>query len=150
MLSLEILLNIIHLLLSRKARLLSHHSAFIPRLCLYPKAMPLSQGHAFIQRPCLYPKAVPVSQGRAFIPRPCLYPKVMPLSKGRAFIPSTFIFATWIVFLFFLNLRFQTPSHLLCLYSWVCVRSGQEPRRPFFSRRGSYESCASAIGPVYV
>ena len=40
--------------------------------------------------------------------------------------------------LFFLNLKFQASSHLQWLYSPVCVRPGQKPRRPVFSQRGSY------------
>ena len=35
---------------------------------------------------------------------------------------SAFVFATQIVqFLYFLNPEFPVSSHLLCLYSWVCV-----------------------------
>ena len=42
---------------------------------------------------------------------------------------SAFVFATWIVqCLYFLNLKFPISSHLLCLYSSVCVRPGQKPR----------------------
>ena len=41
--------------------------------------------------------------------------------------------------LYFLNPKFQDSSHLLCLYSPVYVRPGQKPRRPVFSKRGSYE-----------
>ena len=53
---------------------------------------------------------------------------------------SAFVFATRIVqSLFFLNLKFQASSHLLWLYSLVCVGPGQKPRRPFFSQRGSYD-----------
>ena len=52
---------------------------------------------------------------------------------------SAFVFATWIVqFLFYLNPKFQASSHLLWLYSPVCVRPGRKPRRPVFSQRGSY------------
>ena len=52
---------------------------------------------------------------------------------------SAFVFATWIVLsLSFLNPKFQISSPLLCLYSSVCVRPGRKPRRPVFSRRGSY------------
>ena len=40
--------------------------------------------------------------------------------------------------LFFLNPKFQASSHLLWLYSPVCVRPGRKPRRPVFSRHGSY------------
>ena len=51
---------------------------------------------------------------------------------------SAFVFATKIVLsLFFLNPKFQASSHLLWLYSPVCVGSGQNPRRPVFSERGS-------------
>ena len=53
---------------------------------------------------------------------------------------GAFVFATWIVqSLFFLNLKFQVPSYLLWLYSPVCVRPGRKPRRPVFSRLGSYK-----------
>ena len=41
---------------------------------------------------------------------------------------SAFIFATWIVqFLNFLNPKFPTSSHVLCLYSSVCVGPVQTP-----------------------
>ena len=50
---------------------------------------------------------------------------------------SAFVFATRIVqFLYFLNLKFQASSHLLWLYSLVCVGPGRKPRRPVFSQRG--------------
>ena len=39
---------------------------------------------------------------------------------------------------FFLNTKFQTSSHLVWLYSLVCVRPGWKPGRPVFSQRGSY------------
>ena len=39
--------------------------------------------------------------------------------------------------LYFLNPRFQASSHLLWLYSLVCVGPGRKPRRPVFSQRGS-------------
>ena len=52
---------------------------------------------------------------------------------------SAFIFATWIVqSLFCLNPNAQVSSHLLWLYSLVCVRPGRKPRRPVFFQRGSY------------
>ena len=58
---------------------------------------------------------------------------------------SAFVFATWIVqYLFYLNLKFQAPSHLLWLYSLVCVGPGQKPRRLVFSQRGSNYSKAKA------
>ena len=51
---------------------------------------------------------------------------------------SAFVFALRIVqSLFLLNPKFQASSHLLLLYSLVCVRLGQKPRRPVFSQRGS-------------
>ena len=53
---------------------------------------------------------------------------------------SAFVFATEIVrSLFFLNLKFNASSHLLWLYSLVCVGPGRKPRRPVFSQRGSYQ-----------
>ena len=44
--------------------------------------------------------------------------------------------------------NFQASSHLLCLYSLVCVGPGRKPRRPVFSQRGSYKanSLASLFG----
>ena len=56
---------------------------------------------------------------------------------------SAFVFVTRIVqFLFFVNPKFLASSLLLNLYRPVCVRPGRKPRRPVFSRRGSY--CALA------
>ena len=53
---------------------------------------------------------------------------------------SAFVFATRIVQSFyFLNPKFQASSHLVWLYSPVCVGPGRKPRRPVFSQRGSYE-----------
>ena len=52
---------------------------------------------------------------------------------------SAFVFAIQIVqFLYYLNPKFQASSHLLWLYSPVCVRPGRKPRRPVFSQQGSY------------
>ena len=54
-------------------------------------------------------------------------------------LTSAFVFATRIVeSLYFLNPKFQASSHLLWLYSLVCVGPGRKPRRPIFSQRGSY------------
>ena len=39
--------------------------------------------------------------------------------------------------LFYLNPKFQASSHLVWLYSPVCVGPGRKPRRPVFSQRGS-------------
>ena len=55
---------------------------------------------------------------------------------------SGFVFATRIVqSLYFLNTKIQASSHLLWLYSLVCVGPGRKPRRPVFSERGSYHMC---------
>ena len=59
--------------------------------------------------------------------------------RSTAQLISAFVFATWIVqSLFYLNPKFQAPSHLLCVYSLVCVGHGRKPRRPVFSQRGSF------------
>ena len=39
--------------------------------------------------------------------------------------------------LLYVNPKFQVPSHLLWLYSLVCVGPGQKLRKPVFSQRGS-------------
>ena len=53
---------------------------------------------------------------------------------------SAFVFATRIVqSLYFLNPKFQVSSHLVWLYSPVCVEPVPKPRRPVFSERGSYQ-----------
>ena len=55
---------------------------------------------------------------------------------------SVSVFTTRIVqSLYFLNPKFQASSHLLWLYSPVCVGPGQKPRRPVFSRQGLYITC---------
>ena len=47
---------------------------------------------------------------------------------------SVFVFATRTVrSLDFLNPKFQASSHLLWLYSPVCIRPGRKPQRPVFS-----------------
>ena len=52
---------------------------------------------------------------------------------------SAFVFAIRIVqSLYYLNPKFQVLSHLLWLYSPVCVGPGRKPRRPLFSQRGSF------------
>ena len=52
---------------------------------------------------------------------------------------SAFVFATRIVqSLYFLNPKFHASSHLLWLYSPVCVGPGRKPQRLFFSERGSF------------
>ena len=51
---------------------------------------------------------------------------------------SAFVFATRIVqSLYFLNPKFQAPSHLMWLYSPICVGPGRKPQRPVFLQRGS-------------
>ena len=52
---------------------------------------------------------------------------------------SAFVFATRIErFLFFPYPKFQVSSHLLYLYSSICVRPGRKSRRPVFSHCGSF------------
>ena len=52
---------------------------------------------------------------------------------------SAFVFAIRIEHsLYYLNPKFQASSHLLWLYSPVCVGPGRKPRRPVFSEQGSY------------
>ena len=54
---------------------------------------------------------------------------------------SAFVFAIRKVqSLYYLNPKFQASSHLLWLYSLVCVGPGQKPRTPVFSQRGSFMS----------
>ena len=51
---------------------------------------------------------------------------------------SAFVFATRIVqSLYYLNPKLQASSHLVWLYSPVCVGPGRKPRRPVFSQGGS-------------
>ena len=42
--------------------------------------------------------------------------------------------------LYYLNPKFQGSSHLMRLYSPVCVEPGRKPRRPVFSQRGSIKT----------
>ena len=59
--------------------------------------------------------------------------------RGKAKLISAFVFATQIVqFLLYLNQKFQASTSFLSLYRPVCVGPGRKPRRPVFSRRGSY------------
>ena len=54
--------------------------------------------------------------------------------RGSAKLISAFVFATWIVqSLYFLNTKFQASSHLVWLYSLVCVGPGRIPPGPVFS-----------------
>ena len=56
---------------------------------------------------------------------------------------SAFVFATRIVqSLYFLNTKFQASSHLLWLYSPVCVGPGRKLRRPVFSQLCSFQKRA--------
>ena len=58
--------------------------------------------------------------------------------RGNREADQRLCFATRIVkYLYFLNPKFQASSHLLWLYSLVCVGPGRKPRRPVFSQRGS-------------
>ena len=59
---------------------------------------------------------------------------------------SAFVFAIRIVqFLYYLNPKFQASSHLLWLYSPICVGSGRKTRRPGFSQRGSYHLLSKSL-----
>ena len=52
---------------------------------------------------------------------------------------SAFVFTTRIVqSIYYLNPKFQASSHLLWLFSLVCVGPGRKPQRPVFSERGSF------------
>ena len=52
---------------------------------------------------------------------------------------SALVFTTQIVqSLYFPNPKFQASSHLVWLYSLICVGPGRKPRRPVFSQRGSF------------
>ena len=63
---------------------------------------------------------------------------------------SAFVFATRIVqSLFFLNPKFQASSHLLRLYSLVCIGPVRKPRRPVFSQRGSFIVCSRLCLTVF-
>ena len=63
----------------------------------------------------------------------------MPKKRRRSASRYAFVFALRIVqSLIYLNPKFQAFSHLLWLYSPVCVGSGRKLRRPVFSQRGSY------------
>ena len=76
-----------------------------------------------------------------FISRPCNQRLYLygPRHEKTAKLISAFVFATWIVqSLYFLNPKFRVSSHLLWLYSPVCIGPGRKPRRPVFSQRGSY------------
>ena len=66
---------------------------------------------------------------------------------------SAFVFSTRIVqSLHFLYTKFPAPSHLVWLYSLVCVRPGRKSRRPVFSQRGSFNhimlKCPCNIDPL--
>ena len=59
--------------------------------------------------------------------------------RGNREADQRLFFATRIVqSLTFLNPKFKASSHLLWLYSPVCVGPGREPRGPVFSERGSF------------
>ena len=45
-----------------------------------------------------------------------------------------------------LNAKFQASSHLVWLYSLVCVGPGRKPRNPVFSQRGLYCHAFSESG----
>ena len=49
-----------------------------------------------------------------------------------------------------LKSEISSPSHLLWLYSLVCVGPGRKPRRPVFSQRGSYVSVVFEGAGLYI
>ena len=58
--------------------------------------------------------------------------------RSAAELISTFVFATYIVqSLYFLNPKSEACSHLLSLYSQVCVEHDRKPRRQVYSCRSS-------------
>ena len=60
--------------------------------------------------------------------------------RGNREADQRLCFRYWIVqFLFYLNPKFQASSSFLSLYRPVCVGPGRKPRRPVFSRRGSFD-----------
>ena len=70
-----------------------------------------------------------------------LYEKNGFLHAVTAKLISAFVFAIRIVQSFYyLNPKFQASSHLLWLYSPVCVGPGQKPRKSVFSQRGSFKN----------
>ena len=46
---------------------------------------------------------------------------------------------------YFLNLKSHASSHLLWLYSLVCLGPGWKPQRPVFSQRGSFASALECV-----
>ena len=78
--------------------------------------------------------------------------KMVYITSVTAKLISAFVFATRIVrSLFYLNPKFQASSHLLWLYSPVCVRPGRKPRKLVFSQRVSFQDllslCTSHLYP---
>ena len=58
--------------------------------------------------------------------------------RGNRELISAFVFSTQIIQSpYFLNPRLQASSHLLWLYSLICIGPGRKTRRPVFSQRGS-------------
>ena len=56
-------------------------------------------------------------------------------NKGADQLISAFVFAAYILLRFyFLNPKLQASSHLLLLYSPVCIGPGRKSRRQFFFR----------------
>ena len=72
--------------------------------------------------------------------------------RGNREADQRLFFTTRIVqSLYFLNPKCQASSHLLCLYSPVCVGPGRKPLRPVFSQRGSIlRQAESLIIPLLV
>ena len=75
--------------------------------------------------------------------------------KNRLFatarLISAFVFAIRVEqFLLYMNSKCQAFSHLLWLYSSVCVGLGRKPRRPVFSQRGSNTGSIFFMPPPFV
>ena len=82
-----------------------------------------------------------VNQGKDSLSRDVRKPDFCICENKDADQISAFVFAAWIVpSLCFLNPKYQVCSHLLWLYSPVCVGPGRKPWRPVFWRRGSFKT----------
>ena len=79
--------------------------------------------------------------------QPCIYMSRVVRKPAFAYAKTKaqISFAVTAQSLYFQNSKFQASSHLLWLYSPVCVGPGQKPRRPVFSERGSYICAISCI-----
>ena len=68
-------------------------------------------------------------------------------NKDADQLRNAFVFAIWILpSLYYHNPKFLASSHIMCLYSPVCVGTGRKPRSPVFLQR---DSVYTTIAPVY-